>query len=185
MVLDPQPAKEKVITFKRYYISLKRDQNFKRRISTVFECPDSVKNAKNAVLVEYVGTYPELPARRGNSKKTSGDYIRTSASVKRKLDEFINDHNAPRKIYEQMALDISETAPRDLKQVQNVKYLANKKKTATSGNHRVNVADNIQAVLSEFHEYPFMQEIIQTKGKPASAILYLEDNLHDILKFCS
>ena len=100
-------------------------------------------------------TYPELPAPHGNSKKTSGDYIRTSASVKRKLDEFINDHdNAPRKIYEQMALDSSETVPRDLKQVQNAKYLANKrKKTATSSNHRVNVADNIQTVLSEFHEH--------------------------------
>ena len=85
-----------------------------------------------------------------------------------------------------MALDSSETAPRDLKQVQNAKYLAKKrKKTATISNHRVNVADDIQMVLSEFHEHPFMQEIIQQKGKPPCVILYLEDDLNDILNFCT
>ena len=64
--------------------------------------------------------------------------------------------------------------------------MANKRGNVTTGtNHRVNIADDIQTVLSEFHEHPFMQEIIQTKGKPPSAILYLEDNLDDISSLCS
>lgn len=178
VALNPQPPKDKVIILKRYYVSLKRDPTFKRRISTVYDCPDSLKIAKNVVVIEYVGTYPELPAPHGNSKKTCGDYVRTSASVKRKLDELVNDHNPPRHIYEEMALDSSQTAPR--------KYLAIKRgKAATSTNHRVNVADDIQTVLSEFHDHPFMQEIIQTKGKPPSAILYLEETLNDISKLCT
>ena len=35
------------------------------------------------------------------------------------------------------------------------------------------------------HDHPFIQEVIQTKGKPPSVILYLEDNLRDVEQFCT
>lgn len=56
------------------------------------------------------------------------------------------------------------------------------------GHYRKNVADDIatvQTMLCGFHDHPFMQEIVQIKGKPASVILYLEDNLKEIQQFCT
>ena len=38
--IEPQPDSSNIIVFKRYYISLKRDPSFKKRISTVTECPE-------------------------------------------------------------------------------------------------------------------------------------------------
>ena len=48
-----------------------------------------------------------------------------------------------------------------------------------------NVADEVQTLLSDIHDHPFIKEIIQTKGKPPSVILYLDENLGDIEQFCS
>jgi hypothetical protein len=80
-----------------------------------------------------------------------------------------------------------ENAPQDLKQVKNVKYLENKKnRHQTNTEHRrKNIADDVLSLLNMFHKYPFVQEIIQTKGKPPSVILYLKEQLQEIRTFCS
>ena len=83
-----------------------------------------------------------------------------------------------------MVLNGSDCGPRDLKQVQNVKYY-NKKQKTNNKLYCQNVADEIQTLLSEMHDHPFIQEVIQTKGKPPSVILYLEDNLRDVEQFCT
>lgn len=54
----PQPLVN-VIEFKRYYMSLKRDASFKRRISIVTECLDNMTRTKNVAVVEYIGNYPQ------------------------------------------------------------------------------------------------------------------------------
>ena len=84
-----------------------------------------------------------------------------------------------------MVLNDTNCAPRDLKQVQNAKYRAAREKRNDQRHYRRNPADEMQILLSDFHSHPFIQEIIQTKGKPPSVILYLEDNLEDINKFCT
>ena len=70
-------------------------------------------------------------------------------------------------------------APRDLK------YHVEKNKNREKRQYRQNVADEIQILLSHIHMNPFIQEIIQMKGKRPSIILYLEDNLEDIKRFCT
>lgn len=92
---------------------------------------------------------------------------------------------APRDIYEQMVLDGSDCAPRNLKQVENDRYNNKKQKTNHKLYRQQNVADEIQIILSEIHNHPFIQEVIQNKGKPPSVILYLEDNLRDIEQVCT
>ena len=82
-------------------------------------------------------------------------------------------------------LEGSNSAPRDLKQVQNTKYNARKNKNGEKRQYRQNVADELRILLSDIHTNPFIQEVIQMKGKPPSVILYLEDNLEDIKQFCS
>ena len=186
VVVDPQPVNN-VIVFKRYYISLKRDPSFKRRISVVAECPDELSHVKRVAVVEYIGNYPQNNAPHGNSKNIIGDYVRTACAVKRKIEDMVEARKTPRAIYEDMVLDSSNYAPRDLKQVQNAKYAAGKKKRThdKGNNHMQNAADEIQTLLSDIHEHPFIQEIVQTKGKPPAVILYLEENLKDIKQFCT
>ena len=85
---------------------------------------------KKEVVVEYIGKYCQDTVPHGNSKTTS-EYVHTSCSVRRNFEE-LSDGNkalAPRDIYERMVLNRSDCAPRDLKQIQNAKYQAKKKKT--------------------------------------------------------
>ncbi len=140
-----------------------------------------MESMKNLTVVEYIGTFCQKPQPHGNSKKTTNEYVRTSCTVKRKLDEMTETNKAPRDIYEHMVLNGSDCGPRDLKQVQNAKY-HNKKQKTNNKLYCQNVADEIQTLLSEMYDH---QEVIQTKGKPPSVILYLEDNLRNVEQFCS
>ena len=47
------------------------------------------------------------------------------------------------------------------------------------------MADDILTLMNVMHDHPFIQEIIQTKGKPPSVILYLKEQIQDIKLFCS
>lgn len=35
------------------------------------------------------------------------------------------------------------------------------------------------------HDHLFIQQVVQTKGKPPPVMLYLEDNLRDVEQFCT
>ena len=62
-----------------------------------------------------------------------------------------------------MVINNTLDAPRDIKQCQNMKYYVNS--LNRPGQSRNNVADDVQTVLNIIHENPFIQEIIQSKGK--------------------
>ncbi len=190
--LDPQPKMDDVLILKRYYTSLKRAPDYKKRVTWVEKYPtNNRENSKCIAVVEYIGIFPQNIVPHGNAKHCNADYVRSSEAVKTKLTEKVKNNNgsllAPRKIYEEMVLEDPENAPQDLKQVQNVKYLENKKnRHQTNTEHRrKNIADDVLSLLNMFHEHPFVQEIIQTKGKPPSVILYLKEQLQEIRTFCS
>jgi hypothetical protein len=66
--LDPQPERDNVVTLTRYYTPLKRDKNFKKRVSN-FNClPARHSLRENVALVEYTGTYPKRSQTHGNAK---------------------------------------------------------------------------------------------------------------------
>ena len=149
--LEPQPVNN-IIVFKRYYCCLKRDQLFQKHVSVVISCPDKLNCIKNVSVVEYVGNYLEHNLLHGNSKKAVGDYVCTSCSIKQKLADMIATNKRPREIYEELALDRSSSAPRDLKQVQNAKYNTGKKMRIDKGHiYKNNIADKVQALLTDIH----------------------------------
>jgi hypothetical protein len=78
---EPQPDSANIIVFKRYYISLKRNPSFKKRISTVTECPEELLHIKNIAVAEYIGDFPQNNIPRGNSKNITGDYVHTSDAL--------------------------------------------------------------------------------------------------------
>ena len=114
----------------------------------------------------------------GNSKKGSrSEYAKTSESVKSDIkDKVKNDQ--PRNVYSEMVLDNSMEAPRDLKQVQNFKHANTKQKRVHTAN-RKNTADDVQTLINMMNDNPYIQEIIQMKGKPPMVILYTDDQLKE------
>ena len=178
-------------TVRERHTSLKRAPEYKKRVTWVEKFPtQNRKSSKYIAVVEYTGTFPQnVP--HGNAKNSNAEYVRSSEAVKTKLTEKFKDGNgslvAPRKVYEEMVLEDPENAPRDLKQVQNLKYLEKKKnrRQKNTEQRQKNVSDDVLTLLNMFHEHPFVQEVIQTKGKPPSVILYLKEQLEEIKSFCS
>jgi hypothetical protein len=190
--INPQPKTDDILILRKYYTTLKRAPGYKKRITWVEQFPASKQNLKALAVVEYIGIFPNTPSVHGNSKSSNAEYVRTSEATKNKLIEKVSATSvAPRKIYEEMILDDSLSAPRDLKQVQNAKHLEQKKKRckvskdSMNQNRRKNTADDIITLLNNMHDHPFIQEIIQTKGKPPAVILYLKEQIDEIKMFCS
>mgnify|MGYP002803417895 CR=1 FL=1 len=156
VLIKPQPAADKIIVFKRYYIPLKRDPSYKRRISFLTQCPENMESMKNLTVVEYIGTFCQKCQPHGNSKRPL-----MSMSV----------HHPVWKENQKKRLKWTSEL-RDLKQVQNTKYYIKKQKTINKL-HCQNVADEVQTLLSDMHDHPFIQEVIQTKGKPPSVSEHL------------
>ena len=134
-------------------------------------------------VTKYLGTFPSHTAMHGNSKKGAGsEYVRTSEATKEKIKEKVACA-PPRNVYTDMVLENSFDAPRNLKQVQNIKHNNERGKRNTE-NNRKNTADDIQTIINTMNEHPFIQEIVQTKGKPPMVILYNEEQLKEVKKFC-
>lgn len=137
--VDPEPSDEDIIVFKRYYLSLKRQTSYRKRISTVSRCPNSMSSIMQLALVEYIGKFPRNIGIHRNAKKTASDYTRTATSVKTKPDGLVA-MKAPREVFQDMLLEGMTCSPRDLKQMCNIKY---KKTRAKRGRRHRNVADNM------------------------------------------
>ncbi len=74
--IEPQPAADEIIVFKRYYIPLERDPSYKRRISFLTQCPVNMESIENLAVVEYIGTFCQKPLPHGNSDLSNCDRIR-------------------------------------------------------------------------------------------------------------
>ena len=134
-------------------------------------------------VVEYIGEFPANVSMHGNSKKGScSEYVRTSKATKLKIMDKVKS-DQPRNVYCEMVLENSMEAPRDLKQVQNFKQ-ANAKEQRLPATNRKNTADDVQTLINMMNDNPYIQEIVQMKGKPPMVILYTDDQLKDLRNFC-
>ena len=50
--------------------------------------------------------------------------------------------------------------------------------------NRKNTADDVQVLINMMNDNPYLQEIVQIKGKPPIVILYNDDQLKDLKNFC-
>ena len=180
--LDPQPDKSEVFKFKRYYGTLERDSNYKKRISWFEHMPGSSSDRyKTVSLVEYLGTFPaDEGSKHGNARKTKQEYVRTAPKTKENILDALKKKQSVREIFKEH-FD-SEHAPRDSKIVENMKSKLTK--DANPGN-RQNTADDIQAILNLTSvENPFVREVVQLAGKPPNLICYTDHQLKHLAKAC-
>jgi hypothetical protein len=169
---------------KRFYTSLKRKPDYKKRITWIEKMSSQMNVACHGKAVaEYLGVFPLTTSMHGNSKKGSGsEYVRTSKSTRKEINDRVTNA-PPRNVYCDMVLEDSIDAPRNLKQVQNIKQTNARKQRAPDAN-RKNNADDVQTIMNMMNDHNFIQEIVQTKGKPPMVILYTEEQVKDVKNFC-
>jgi hypothetical protein len=61
--------------------------------------------------------------------------------------------------------------------------LQQKRLCSTVSTNRKN-ADDVQTLINMMNDNPYIQEIVQMKGKPPMVILYTDDQLKDMKNFC-
>ena len=131
-------------------------------------------------LFEYIGSFPGHKPH-GNSH-TDDIYIRTTADTLEKINTHIKTQK-PKDVYRDLlANDVTtdHNAPRDLKQVQNQKYLDRKKQRPQPSYSACNSADHMLSALSLVNDNPFVQQVIHAKDEIPTFILYSEDTIEDL-----
>lgn len=74
----PQP--DSVVQIHRYYTTIKGDASYKKRVTTITQCPADMQNIKQLALVEYSGTRITAKKPHGNSK-SNVQYTRTDPVI--------------------------------------------------------------------------------------------------------
>ena len=116
------------------------------------------------------------------------DYIRTSSEVSdiiARLVPFVPSKN----IYDEFAQnsDDLKMIPRNLKQLHNKKYNLKKKNSESSQSGKLynnNYSDEIIQVISMAQTVSFVRKIIHKKEEPLCVILYEENQIQDLKRFC-
>lgn len=155
--VEPQPTENMVMKVHRYYSQSVSDKSYKRRITQII---DGVVDFKISV-VEYLGKFPGLISH-GNAKEQNEVYERSNPIVLEKISKKCKE-DTPKNVYDALITGSEDIdAPRDLKQVQNKKYMDMKKEKLEKGIPTVgtSLADNIQPLLNSVHSDPFIQVFI-------------------------
>ena len=157
--LSPQPTN--VVTLCRYYRELKRDSEYKRRVSWI----ESNDNQRHLALVEYQGIYPKTTSSHGNATihKKDDAYVRTKPEILNNISEQSKHKQTPRQIYKDMVMNDSIEAPRDFKQVRNVRYQNSQKEKERKG-YKNNLADEILECISAVDTHDFVQHWSKSVG---------------------
>ena len=180
--IEPQPSADSVYELSRSYASLKKDANYKRRVTWLGQ------NAKdNVAVVEYLGNFPGL-APHGNSK-SGEEYIRTPAHVMTEMSDMLrkdNPLNVKNKLTNKHEV---MSGPSNMTQVHDKNYYDKKKQREIDLGRSIsrgNIADHINEIdkmLAE-GEDTIVRSIIRDKGKAPCLILYTDAQMDDIKHMC-
>lgn len=114
------------------------------------------------------------------------EYIRTKAAVKAEIKRESENDTAQKGLPEMRLsnLDDPGAGPRNSKQVRNARYLG-KKDTRLDGMKLTNFADNVVIVEQRAKGgHDFVRRVITGPGNVPSVILYTDQQIADIKRFC-
>ena len=179
--IEPQPAEESIVTVSRYYCKLKADEEFSRRISW---CP---KATSSIARVECKGKFPGN-LKHGNSRNSENVYIRTSKETMEEIGADVLTTSS-RNLYNEMQVSSTNLLqkPRNLKQLYNKKYNVKRNKSGSDNGKNVynqTFADELLKLISMTQTHPFVQKIFHGKNSPPSIILFCENQITDVKRFC-
>ena len=177
--LATQPEPSEVRKVVRYYYKLKRCNSYTKRITML--------SGSDAYLSEYVGTFPSYIASHGNCVSEGSQYVRTHPDVRSSITEHcVNTKLKPKQILTNMTLNAEDeiACPRNLKQVQNVSTAVNAQLVSNKQRGTNNLADEILTLCSQIADNDFVRCVSFTSEHAPCVILYTDDQLNDIERFC-
>ena len=144
------------------------------------------RNVLNVALYEYRGDFPGH-THHSNSKQNTGLYQRTVPEVMDNVRSQVEHKVKPRQVYthEISKLDDHDDfdAPRDTKQVRNIKYASDKQDRGEKANQ--NFSDQIMHMTSLVSQGDdFIRSIIHESGKVPSILLYTSKQIDMIEQAC-
>ena len=175
--VEPEPAPENIVNLHRYYSTLKRCKDYKRRVSRI--------SGTDFALVEYIGIYPENTTPHGNAIYQDTPFTRTRPEVMKNIAKTLTEeNNVPRRTYKTMVLNDSSEAPRDFKQVRNIKQQQQQQKPQNLGK-KSNLADEVLEVISMVDTSEFVQQVCKLKGKMPNFVCFTDQQRDDLKFFLS
>ncbi|XP_053656041.2 uncharacterized protein [Cherax quadricarinatus] len=170
--VNPQPSH--IVTLIRFYSKLKRDHSFQKRVTWL--------EGTDTAVWEYLGKFPTCVSYHGNTKNNFREYVRTDPKILSAIADKVHS-KTPQQIYNDFLEEDSTNAPRDTKQIHSVKYKL-LKASNTEGINKKNHMAYAHPVLNMLNKNPFVQYVTSGSGNPLSVILYTEDQIEDIKRFC-
>ncbi|GFN97800.1 hypothetical protein PoB_002430600 [Plakobranchus ocellatus] len=162
--LNPQPQAEDVLVLSRYYAKHKTGAGYEKRVPFLH----SEKYPAFAVH-EFKGCCPELKHHA---------YVRTKPQVIDKIKKEVIVKKVG-EIYSSNE-DVLE-GPSNRRQIYNIKAQSQTKSQVIP---KANFADQVSALEELQHTMPFEKLIVRQYKKVPSVILYTEEQISDIKRFC-
>ena len=177
-VLTPQPMISEICSVTRYTSRNKKNSCYKRRVSWLDD--------SNECLVKYIGKFSGLMPH-GNSVNNSNSYMRALPQLMEEIEKQIL-LKPNKSVYDEL-IQKAENAfegPRNLHQIHNKKYTARHRLTDDGERkpHGKNYGDELLQVISMAQYDDFVCKIIHSKNNCASIILFTDQQIEDIRRFC-
>ena len=175
--LDPQPDVNDIIQIHKYYTVLKRQSNYKRRISWI--TAETSQSLGNVALVEYYGVLETTESSHGNAKNSEEMYRRTDPKVMELAVEKLKIKK-PRQVYQEMVEEDSIIAPKNFQQLRDIKY---REKVKSGVQHGNNIADDLLRVMDMLTSNAYVQKVEQSKNRVPTVFLYHDNQILDMVHF--
>jgi hypothetical protein len=174
--LDPQPMDSDVVRLISYYSTLAADPTYKRRITWIADAKVQI------AVVEYEGKFPGRIAH-GNSSNSDEHYTRTRPTTMQSMASSLPG-KTPKQVYAEMVIsNDEEAAPRNSKQVRNMKYRLNVNQRSSKCDARSTVADEVACVINMVRTDSFVRHVVVSNDKIPAVVLCTDQQIADITNF--
>jgi hypothetical protein len=177
--LEPQPVKDDIIHIHRYYTVLKKDPNYKKKVTWLGDGGAR----SNCAIVEYDGNFPGL-CPHGNSTDIDAEYTRIPPHVMDEINE-LTGKMKPHKIMNKLTAKYDVlTGPTELRQIYDKQYRERQKEKTVDG-HKDNFADQIRTLENKVTEKDsFVRSIFKDSGRTPTIILFTDEQILDLKNMC-
>ena len=175
--LNPQPNPNEILIIKRYYLKLKANNDYERRITRILAAPSGLISNIQCAVVEYKGEFSGHRSH-GFTTKSNSIYYECDISIMDNIGE-LSKNSTPRTVYNTFLSNNNGNSINNLKQIRNKYYLARKKSETT---HVSNYADQFQYINQLEINEPMIKGV---NLEPNYGIIVFNDyQLLDIERFC-
>ena len=173
--LEKQPDPSDVIALHRAYAKHAQSPNYQRKISW--------NDDREAAIVEYIWRYPGRAFHEGRQHSREREYVVTKPTT---------TENRNKDVLEQTPTDVMQTRRdeepevgglQSEEQVDNVGYRTERQQQQTQ-TYKGNLADHVLTIPNMTHGREFVRAVQTTKDKVPCIILYTDDQIEDVKRFC-